>query len=132
MGDENIDLEPDEFFSELLGAIASPVRITKLNLNAPAFRIAEGVQPTPESISEWMRRRPRYQHANVRQFPRLLCKRRERPRDGGAANERDQLAPCRLIELLSVPREPGQLAGYQFWRGLVSGYANPFTTCQVV
>jgi hypothetical protein len=56
MGDENVDLEPDEFFSELLGAIASPVGITKLNLNVPAFRIAEGVQPTPESISERMRR----------------------------------------------------------------------------
>ena len=80
MGDDDIDIEPDEFFSVLLGAIASRVGIAELDLDVLAFRIAEGVQSAPESISERMRRRRRHQHANKGQFSRLLCPRRERPR----------------------------------------------------
>jgi hypothetical protein len=43
MGDDDIDAEPDEFFSELLGTITSPVGIAELDLDVLAFRIAEGV-----------------------------------------------------------------------------------------
>jgi hypothetical protein len=36
-------------------------------------------------------------------FSRLLGARRERPRDRRAGDKRDELAPCRLIELRSIP-----------------------------
>jgi hypothetical protein len=55
MGDDYIDAEPDEFFSIFFGAIASPVGITKLDLNVPAFRIAERVQAAPECIRKGVR-----------------------------------------------------------------------------
>ena len=57
MRDDDIDSELDEFFSILLGAIAPPVGIAKLDLDVLTFRVAEGVQTAPESISERMRGR---------------------------------------------------------------------------
>ena len=45
MGDDDIDTEPDEFFGELLGTVASPLRIAKLDLDIPAFRIAKSGRP---------------------------------------------------------------------------------------
>jgi hypothetical protein len=50
MGDDDIDAKPNELFSILLGTIASPVGITKLDLNVPVLRIAERVQTAPECI----------------------------------------------------------------------------------
>ena len=54
MGDDYIDAKPDEFFSELLGAIASQIGVSKLNLYVLTFRIAESMQPAPKRISERM------------------------------------------------------------------------------
>jgi hypothetical protein len=83
-----------------------------------AFRIPEGVQTAPESISKGMRRRGRPQHSNMRQFSRLLCAGRERPRGRRAAEERDELAAASCatwdFSLLDVatrplrPRHPAQ------------------------
>ncbi|MFZ1950814.1 MAG: hypothetical protein WA214_25550 [Pseudolabrys sp.] len=87
MRDDDIDSELDEFFSILLGAIAPPVGIAKLDLDVLTFRVAEGVQTAPESISERMRGRRRHQHANKGQFSRLLCTRGERPRNRRATNQ---------------------------------------------
>jgi hypothetical protein len=56
MGYDDIDAEPHEFFSELLGTIASPVGIAEFDLDVLALRVAEGVQAAPEGISERMRR----------------------------------------------------------------------------
>jgi hypothetical protein len=93
MGDDDIDAEPDEFFSELLGTITSPVGIAELDLDVLAFRIAESMQTAPERISERVRRRRRHQYANMGQFSRLLCARRERQRRRRTAEQRDELAP---------------------------------------
>src|SRR5438552_1573427 len=93
MGDDDIDAEPDEFFSELLGTIASRFGIAELDLDILAFRIAESMQTTPERISERVRRRRRHQHTNTRQFSRLLCPRREWPRHRRTANKLDELTP---------------------------------------
>src|ERR1700730_9795741 len=79
MGDDDIDTRPDKCSGELLGAVNSPIRIAELDLNVPAFGVAEGVQTAPESISEWMRRRRRHQHSNPGRFSRWLCARCERP-----------------------------------------------------
>jgi hypothetical protein len=57
MRDDDIDAKPDKLLSELLGAIASPVAITKLNYDIPAFRIAEVMQASPERVGERMWRR---------------------------------------------------------------------------
>ena len=81
MGDDDIDAKPDELFSILLGTIASPIGVAKLDPDVLAFRVAKGVQTAPESISERMRGRSRHQHADEGQFSRLLRRRRERPRD---------------------------------------------------
>ena len=86
MGDDYIDIEPDEFFGKLLSTIASRVGVAELNLDVLAFRIAEAVQTAPESIRKWMRRRGRHQHANIRQFPRLLRSYRKRASKCGTAN----------------------------------------------
>lgn len=79
MRDDDIDSELDEFFSILLGAIAPPVGIAKLDLDVLTFRVAEGVQTAPESISERMRGRSRHQHADEGQFSQLLRRRCKRP-----------------------------------------------------
>src|SRR5450631_3003601 len=85
MRDDDIDAEPDKLLSELLGAVASAVGITKLDLDVLALRIAEGAQTAPESISERMRRRRRHQYANTGQLSGLLCLRHKRARGGGGA-----------------------------------------------
>src|SRR5262249_20307411 len=73
------------------------IRIAELDLNVPAFGVAEGMQTAPESISEWMRRRRRHQHPNPGRFSRLLRARCERPRRRHAAEQRDELAPHHSI-----------------------------------
>ena len=60
MGDDYINAKPDELFSELLSTVASRVGVAELDLDVLALRIPEGVQTTPESIREWMRRGRRH------------------------------------------------------------------------
>jgi hypothetical protein len=91
MGDDDIDTRPDKCSGELLGAVNSPIRIAELDLNVPAFGVAEGVQTAPESISEWMRRRRRHQHSNPGRFSRLLRACRKRPRRRHAAEKANKL-----------------------------------------
>jgi hypothetical protein len=88
MGDDNIDARPDKLGSELRGAVASRIRIAKLDRDVLAFRVAESAQPAPEGIGEWMRRRCGYQHADKGQSL-LLCTRRQRPRRRRAPEQRD-------------------------------------------
>src|SRR5262249_44196511 len=97
MGDDYIDAKPDQLFSKLLGAIAAPLGIAELDLDVLAFRIAEGVQTAPESVSKWMWRRRRHQHANMGQLSGLLSARREWPHGRRAAEERDELAPFHCL-----------------------------------
>jgi hypothetical protein len=55
MGDDDIDIEPNEFFGVFLGAIAPRVGIAELDLDVLTFRVTKRVQTAPESISERMR-----------------------------------------------------------------------------
>src|ERR1700730_3615752 len=93
MGDDDIDTRPDKCSGELLGAVNSPIRIAELDLNVPAFGVAEGVQTAPESISEWMRRRRRHQHSNPGRFSRLLRARCERPSDHRCTTDNSEKLP---------------------------------------
>jgi hypothetical protein len=79
MGDDYIDIKPDELFSELLGAIASPLGIAELDRYVLAFRIPKCMQSSPKGIGKRMSGRPGHQHSNTRQFSQLLRPRRERP-----------------------------------------------------
>jgi hypothetical protein len=99
MGDDYIDAKPDQLFSKLLRPIAAPLGIAELDLDVLAFRIAEGVQAAPESISKRMRRRGRHQHANIGQFPRLLRTRCERPRSRRAAEQRNEITTFHVCPL---------------------------------
>src|SRR6516162_7947841 len=79
------------------GAIAAPSGIPEVDRDITAFRVAELLQTPPEGVGEWVRRRGGYQHADERQFSRLLRARRERPRRCCAADERDERAPLHSI-----------------------------------
>jgi hypothetical protein len=55
MSDNYIDAKPDELFSELLGAIASQIGVSKLNFDVLTFGITESMKPPPERFGERMR-----------------------------------------------------------------------------
>src|ERR1700722_6699513 len=92
MGDDDIDAEPDELFSILLGTIALPIGVAELDPDVLAFRVAKSVQAAPESIRERMRGRRRHQYADEGRFSRLLRRRRKRPCHRRAAKQRDEFA----------------------------------------
>jgi hypothetical protein len=87
VGDDDIDTEPHEFFSEFLSTIGSPIGLAELNLDVLAIRVAEGVQAAPEDSSERMQRRRRHQRNNKGQFPRVLSSHRGRPHEAHAAEQ---------------------------------------------
>jgi hypothetical protein len=93
MGDDDIDSGLDKLGSELRGTVASPIRIEEFDRDVLAFGVAESKQTAPESVGKRMWRRRRYQHANMRQFSRLLCACRERPCGSRSAEQCDELAP---------------------------------------
>src|SRR5881398_2974191 len=93
MSNDDIGAESDKFLGVLLGTIASPVGIAKLDLDVFTIRVAEGVQTTPECIGERMRRRRGHQHSNKGEFSWSLCARPKRPRRSHSAEQRDQLPP---------------------------------------
>jgi hypothetical protein len=84
MGDDHIDAKSDQFFSELLGAIAPPFGIAELDRDVLAFRIAKRAQSLSKSIGKRMWGRSGDEHSNTRQFSRLLRARGERPGDRSA------------------------------------------------
>ena len=57
----------------------------------------------------------------VGSFCGLLRTRRERSRDCGAAEQRDELAGLQLIELHSIPASRGRIAGYRIGHGQSAG-----------
>src|SRR5258708_14639202 len=76
MGDDDIDAEPDEFFSELLGTITSPVGIAELDLDVLAFRIAESMQTAPQHITKRRRTPPSPHYPHMRPSSSFLFARR--------------------------------------------------------
>ena len=55
MGDDDIDIKPNEFFGKLLSTVASPLGIAELDLDVLAFRIPECMQSAPKSIRKRVR-----------------------------------------------------------------------------
>src|SRR5882672_4702671 len=93
MRNDDIGAELDKFLGVLLGTIASPVGIAKLDLDVFTIRVAEGVQTAPECIGERMRRRRGHQHSNKGEFSWSLRARPKRPRRSHSAEQRNQLPP---------------------------------------
>src|SRR6516165_5753672 len=91
MRNDDIGAESDKFLGVLLGAIASPVGIAKLDLDVFTIRVAEGVQTAPECIGERMRRRRGHQHPNKGEFSWSLCPRPKRPHRSHPAEQRNEL-----------------------------------------
>jgi hypothetical protein len=54
-----------------------------------------------------------------------LRARRKRSSSDCAAEERDEVAPSQLIELHSVPRQPGRIAGYRIGEEQPAGVGQP-------
>src|SRR5262249_34639474 len=91
MRNDDIGAESDKFLGVLLGTIASPVGIAKLDLDVFTIRVAEGVQTAPECIGERMRRRRGHQHSNKGEFSWSLCARPKGPRRSHSAEQRNEL-----------------------------------------
>src|SRR5262245_32913891 len=91
MRNDDIGAESDKFLGILLGTIASPVGIAKLDLDVFTIRVAEGAQTAPECIGERMRRRRGHQHSNKGEFSWSLCARPKRPRRSHSAEQRNEL-----------------------------------------
>src|SRR6266404_9085556 len=96
MRNDDIGAESDKFLGVLLGTIASPVGIAKLDLDVFTIRVAEGVQTAPECIGERMRRRRGHQHSNKGEFSWSLCARSKWPYRRHAAQTRNEFAPSHL------------------------------------
>ena len=67
------------------------------------------------------RSRAAAEEADGRELCGLLHTRRERSRDCGAAEQRDELAGLQLIELHSIPASQGRIAGYRIGHGQSAG-----------
>src|SRR5215831_12976261 len=91
MRNDDIGAGSDKFLGVLLGTIASPVGIAKLDLDVFTIRVAEGVQTAPKCIGERMRRRRGHQHSNKGEFSWSLCARPKRPRRSHSAEQRNEL-----------------------------------------
>src|SRR5438552_18259059 len=91
MRNDDIGAESDKLLGALLGTIAWPVGIAKLDLDVFTIRVAKGVQTAPECIGERMRRRRGHQHSNKGEFSWSLCARPKRPRRSHSAEQRNEL-----------------------------------------
>jgi len=97
VGENDIDLEPDQFGGDLGEALAASLCPANLDRDIATVDPTKFAQPPNESGKQLAaaRRRGRAQEPNGRQLAHLLRPRRERP-GCGAADERDELAPSHL------------------------------------
>jgi hypothetical protein len=102
-GNNDIDFLPDELGNDHGRALAASLRPSNLDREGPTLDPAEFAQPLHESGDALVLNRAfrRAREPNGRQPRRLLCARRERPRDR-AAEQRNELAalhvgPCPFL-----------------------------------
>jgi hypothetical protein len=115
----------DELLGELRKTLLPAFRVAPLNEEILAFDIASLAKPLSECCEKvWAARwQAGLNVPDLGDPHRLLRARRERPRDRRAAEQRDEVAPFQLIELHSVPRQPGPLAEYRFGKDQSAGNA---------
>src|SRR5262249_8798691 len=95
MRENDIDLEPDQFGSDLSETLAAALRPANLNRDVATFHPTEFAQPLHECGEPFTLDQGRggAQESDGRQLAGLLRKRRERPHNR-AAEQRDELAPA--------------------------------------
>jgi hypothetical protein len=98
VGENDIDLEPDQFGGDLGEALAASLCPANLDRDIATVDPTKFAQPLNESGKQLAaaRRRGRAQEPNGRQLAHLLRARHERPRGSRAAEQRDELAPLHV------------------------------------
>jgi hypothetical protein len=99
IGNNDVDLEPDELGRDLCSALGAPLCPTNLDGDGACLDPAEFTQPLYQSGEPVAlgRRRALAQEPDGRQLRRLLRARRERPR-GRAAKHPEKFAPPHLSD----------------------------------
>src|SRR5262249_10539833 len=94
VGENDIDLEPDQFGGDLGEALAASLCPANFDRDIATIDPTKFAQPPNESGKQLAaaRRRGRAQEPNGRQLAHLLRARRERPRGRRAAEKHDELA----------------------------------------
>jgi len=77
------------------------------------FNEAVEAQFVKERNHGWRLAESRKKETNTISAARFLCARGERPRNGCAAEERDEIASFQLIEEHLIPASQGQIVGYR-------------------
>src|SRR6516225_5403751 len=108
-GNDDIDFLPDELGNDIGCAPAASLRPSNLDGDGPTVDPAEFAQPLHESGDPLVLNRAlrRAREPNGRQLRRLLCARRERPRDRAAKQRRDEVAPLHSITSSARPSSVG-------------------------
>src|SRR5262249_46460582 len=127
IGDNDIDLEPDELCRNLGEALAASLRPTILDLDVATLVPAEFMQLLhkrghPLSLKQ---RRARAQEPNGRQLCRLLRARRERPHSRRAAENRDERTSVHSITSSARASSVGGTSmpsALAVWRLMTSSY----------
>src|SRR5262249_32223067 len=90
-----IDLQSSELGGELCEALSASLRPAVFDRNIAILNPTELAQSLHKSGDPLAlnQKRGRSQEADGRQLPRLLCARRQRPRDCSATEQSDELAP---------------------------------------
>jgi hypothetical protein len=100
MCEDHVGLQRDQFFREYLRLRANR-RKASVDADIAAFRPSTLFQPLPECRKASLCLRivlgEAHQHADPPHSVGLLCARRERPRCGSAAEQRDELAAFHSI-----------------------------------
>ena len=90
-----------------------------LDCDVPALDEADFGEAAPKCVHVFRPFHRRHAVEDPDHRHRLLRARRERPRYRRAAEERDEMAAFQLIELHSVPHQPGPDCKISNWRGSV-------------
>src|SRR5262249_1921071 len=131
VADDDRDLTANKIgrqFRQSIGLMLSP---TELDGDVPALDVACFLETIAEcSCKRCPRVSRRAVQVSDHRHRRLLRARRERPCRRSAAEQRDELAAVQLIELHSVPYQPGPDCRISNSRRSVSGYQGPHTCAQ--
>src|SRR5215469_14741919 len=97
--DDHVNLEPHEFRGDVGRTVVTAFRPAHIDVYVAAFDPAKFAEPRHKGGEPHVgsRRRASAEETNGGEVRHLLCARRERPRCGRAADQRDELATFHSI-----------------------------------